>query len=233
MHKCPSNTGYHRGSILTLTLLSLLQEIAYSGQTCSMQRVKENFYLQFMSTHPRMSLFLKMEIDSTDDMPHCPSINKEPVCVRRPKPYMALNFTSMKNYGRHRKNPIVTCSGFPASRMLQMGKWPIITVCGVLYSECSTILLKFSTCQKKTNTPRMSLANLKKKGVSIFFKDFLIIKCIFWIKNHLIFLQSKNFKIRQWNSRDIGLFSLCGEFQRNCFRFSRQNTARHKGCSKK
>ena len=48
--------------LLTLTLLSLFREIEFTGQTCSMQRVKEKFYLQFMSAHPRMPEFLKMEI---------------------------------------------------------------------------------------------------------------------------------------------------------------------------
>ncbi len=32
-------------------------------------KVKENFYLQFMSTHPIMPEFLKIVIDSPDDMP--------------------------------------------------------------------------------------------------------------------------------------------------------------------
>ncbi len=55
--------------LLTLTLVSLFRDIACIGQTCSIQRVKENFYLQFMSTHPIMPEFLKMVIDNTNDMP--------------------------------------------------------------------------------------------------------------------------------------------------------------------
>ncbi len=43
-------------------------DIACIGPTCSVQRVKENFYLQFMSAHPRMPEFLKTEIDSTNNM---------------------------------------------------------------------------------------------------------------------------------------------------------------------
>ncbi len=58
--------GKNRG--LTLTLLSLFWDIACIGQTCSVQRVKENFYLQFMSAHPRMPEILKTEIDSNNNM---------------------------------------------------------------------------------------------------------------------------------------------------------------------
>ena len=99
---------------------------------------------------------------------HCPLINKEPVCVRPPKPYMAWNLTSMINYCRPWKKSIVTCSGFPAFRMLQLHKWHIITACGVLHAERSTISMKLSTCQKETNTPRMSLAEFWKRVWVIF-----------------------------------------------------------------
>ncbi len=112
---------------------------------------------------------------------HCLLINKEPVCVRPPKPYMAWNLTSMINYCRPWKKSIVTCSGFPAFGMLQLHKWHFITACGVLHAERSSI----SAHVKKRQIPRECHWRNFEKGSEQFFYTFF--------KNKKHFLNKKSF----------------------------------------
>ena len=77
------------------------------------------------------------------------------------------------------KTLLVTCSGFQASKMLQLHKWPILTACSVLHAKISTISLKLSTCKKKRHILRECHWQNFIKSVWVFFHWFLNNKTYF------------------------------------------------------